>query len=178
MALSVPLSRSPLRVGGGSAFFVRHRSHPVKCQSTSPRQTDGCSAHGGQTVAARSRIGFGVHEQASHIASASRICLAIFSSATLGSGCTFGSKARAVHRVMRFSVRMPIPLPSCTGVRWDRVFSTFILPKLTVIGLPSVVSGSGLGESTMPNKADAQNPAMTSLFRIGRHRRRVCDLRR
>jgi hypothetical protein len=27
MALSVPLSRSTLRVGGGSAFFVRHRSH-------------------------------------------------------------------------------------------------------------------------------------------------------
>jgi hypothetical protein len=29
-----------------------------------------------------------------------------------------------------------------------------------------------------PNKADAQNPAMTSLFQIGRHRRRVCDLQR
>ena len=29
-----------------------------------------------------------------------------------------------------------------------------------------------------PNKADAQNPAMTSLLQIGRHRRRVCDLRR
>jgi hypothetical protein len=28
------------------------------------------------------------------------------------------------------------------------------------------------------NKADAQNPAMMSLFQIGRHRRRVCDLRR
>jgi len=32
--------------------------------------------------------------------------------------------------------------------------------------------------TTTPNKADAQNPAMTSLFQIGRHRRRVCDLRR
>ena len=29
MALSVPLSRSTLRVGGGSAFFVRHRGHAV-----------------------------------------------------------------------------------------------------------------------------------------------------
>ena len=29
-----------------------------------------------------------------------------------------------------------------------------------------------------PNKADAQNPAMTWLFQIGRHWRRVCDLRR
>ena len=28
------------------------------------------------------------------------------------------------------------------------------------------------------NKADAQNPAMTSLFQMGCHRRRVCDLRR
>jgi hypothetical protein len=26
MALSVPLSRSTLRVGGGSAFFVRHQA--------------------------------------------------------------------------------------------------------------------------------------------------------
>ena len=29
-----------------------------------------------------------------------------------------------------------------------------------------------------PNKADAQNPAMMSLFQIGRHGSRVCDLRR
>jgi len=29
-----------------------------------------------------------------------------------------------------------------------------------------------------PNKADAPNPAMTSLFQSGRHRRRVGDLRR
>ena len=32
--------------------------------------------------------------------------------------------------------------------------------------------------TTWSNKADAQNPAMTSLFQSGRHRRRVCDLRR
>ena len=30
MALSVPLSRFASRVGGGSAFFVRHRSHAMK----------------------------------------------------------------------------------------------------------------------------------------------------
>jgi hypothetical protein len=30
----------------------------------------------------------------------------------------------------------------------------------------------------MPNKADAQNPAMTSLFQSGHHERGVCDLRR
>jgi hypothetical protein len=30
LALAVPLSRFTSRVGGGSAFFVRHRSHAVK----------------------------------------------------------------------------------------------------------------------------------------------------
>src|SRR2546423_1479163 len=39
-------------------------------------------------------------------------------------------------------------------------------------------AASVLCNITHLQQADAQNPALTSLFQIGPHRRRVCDLRR
>jgi len=88
-------------------------------------------------------------------------------------------EAAALHCAYRHRVRTDYSELHCSGdgfspsafclVRAHRDFSCLLYWCLLRMVLEM---------TPWSNKADAQNPAMTSLFQIGRHRRRVCDLRR
>ena len=71
MARSVPLSRSTLRVGGGSAFYVRRHSHfmkyhtPLITAALFASLLTGCSKHPPAPAAGQKVVDFGVVEVSS-----------------------------------------------------------------------------------------------------------------